>query len=461
MKNAEAKTKYVVLVGDGMADYPLEELGGKTPLQAADTPNMDRIASCRVGLVRTIPDGMEPGSDVANLSLLGYDPREYHTRRAPFEAASMQVELKPDEVAFRMNLVTLDFNSDHDTVMVSHSSGDLPSEDACQIVDDLKKEFKFPGTAIHQGVGYRHLLVWQNGPEEAATIPPHDVLGQNMAPYLNETADNRVQRLIRGSWPILKNHPVNRRRREQKEKEANSIWLWGQGRAPRLPRFVDKYGVKGAVICAVDLLRGMGIYAGFEPIYVKGATGYLNTNYRGKAEAVRAGLREAFARGHDYVGWWDADLATPLAEIARFVAALEAAPEREIVLGARIRMLGREIERSALRHAAGRVFAAAAAQALGLPVYDTQCGAKLLRGTPALAALFEEPFASGWVFDVELLARLIRERRRQGGRPAAEALLEVPLLAWHDVPGSKVRPSDFVRGLLELLRIRRRYLAGD
>jgi len=285
-----SKTKYIVLVGDGMADYPLEELGGKTPLQAADTPNMDRIASCRVGLVRTIPDGMEPGSDVANLSLLGYDPREYHTRRAPFEAASMQVELKPDEVAFRMNLVTLDFNSDHDTVMVSHSSGDLPSEDARQIVDDLKKEFKFPGTAIHQGVGYRHLLVWQNGPEEAATIPPHDVLGQNMAPYLNETADNRVQRLIRGSWPILKNHPVNRRRREQKEKEANSIWLWGQGRAPRLPRFVDKYGVKGAVICAVDLLRGMGIYAGFEPIYVKGATGYLNTNYRGKAEAALQAL---------------------------------------------------------------------------------------------------------------------------------------------------------------------------
>jgi len=251
---------------------------------------MDRIASCRVGLVRTIPDGMEPGSDVANLSLLGYDPREYHTRRAPFEAASMQVELKPDEVAFRMNLVTLDFNSDHDTVMVSHSSGDLPSEDACQIVDDLKKEFKFPGTAIHQGVGYRHLLVWQNGPEEAATIPPHDVLGQNMAPYLNEAADSQVQRVIRASWPILKHHPVNRKRREQKEIEANSIWLWGQGRAPRLPRFVDKYGVKGAVICAVDLLRGMGIYAGFEPIYVKGATGYLNTNYRGKAEAALQAL---------------------------------------------------------------------------------------------------------------------------------------------------------------------------
>jgi 2,3-bisphosphoglycerate-independent phosphoglycerate mutase len=290
MRKSPKQRKYIVLVGDGMADYPLEELGGKTPLQVARTPNMDRIAACRVGLVRTIPDGMEPGSDVANLSLLGYDPRVYHTRRAPFEAASMHVELKPDEVAYRMNLVTLDFNSDHEVTMVSHSSGDLPSEDARQIVDDLKAELKFPGTTIYQGVGYRHLLVWQNGPEEAATIPPHDVLGRNMAPYLNETGDNQVQRLIRSSWPILKHHPVNRRRRRQKDKEANSIWLWGQGRAPKLPRFVDKYGVKGAVICAVDLLRGMGIYAGFEPIYVKGATGYLNTNYRGKAEAALQAL---------------------------------------------------------------------------------------------------------------------------------------------------------------------------
>jgi 2,3-bisphosphoglycerate-independent phosphoglycerate mutase len=290
MKNAKAKTKYLVLVGDGMADYPLEQLGGKTPLQAAETPNMDRIAARRVGLVRTIPDGMEPGSDVANLSLLGYDPRVYHTRRAPFEAASMHVELKPEEVAFRMNLVTLEFTSDHEIIMVSHSSGDLPSDDATQIVEALKEELKFPDTRIHQGVGYRHLLVWRNGPEEAVTIPPHDVLGQNMAPYLNDAADNRVQALIHRSWPILKQHPVNRRRRQQGEKEANSVWLWGQGRAPKLPRFVDKYGVKGAVICAVDLLRGMGIYAGFEPVLVQGATGYLNTNYRGKADAALQAL---------------------------------------------------------------------------------------------------------------------------------------------------------------------------
>jgi len=179
---------------------------------------------------------------------------------------------------------------------------------------------------------------------------------------------------------------------------------------------------------------------------------------RGKAEAVRAGLREAFARGHDYVGWWDADLATPLAEIPRFVAALEAAPEREMVLGARIQMLGRAIERSAARHYAGRVFATAASQVLGLPVYDTQCGAKLLRSTPALAALFEEPFTSGWIFDVELLARLVRQRRAGGGRAPADAVLELPLLAWRDVPGSKVRPWDFVRALFGLARIRLRYL---
>jgi glycosyltransferase involved in cell wall biosynthesis len=182
---------------------------------------------------------------------------------------------------------------------------------------------------------------------------------------------------------------------------------------------------------------------------------------RGKAEAVRAGVREAFARGHDYVGWWDADLATPLDEIPRFVAALEDAPEREIVFGARIAMLGRTIERSALRHYAGRVFATAASQLLGLPVYDTQCGAKLLRATPALAALFEEPFTSAWVFDAELLARLVRDRRRPGARPAADAVLELPLQTWRDVPGSKVRPADFVRALVALLRIRRRYLAGD
>jgi len=284
--------KYIVLVGDGMADYPLEELGGRTPLEAADTPFMDRIAACRVGLVKTIPEGMEPGSDVANLSLLGYNPRLYHTRRAPFEAASMGVGLDPRDVAFRMNLVTLDLKSEGDVIMVSHSSGDIPAEEAGEIVADLKGSLDGSGISIYQGVGYRHLLVWQEGPEEALTIPPHDVLGQNMASYLTPSGGNLVSEMIRRSWPVLKEHPVNLRRRQAGCHEANSIWLWGQGRAPKLPLFREKYGLKGAVICAVDLLRGIGIYAGFAPILVPGATGYINTNYQGKAEAALEALQD-------------------------------------------------------------------------------------------------------------------------------------------------------------------------
>jgi 2,3-bisphosphoglycerate-independent phosphoglycerate mutase len=287
------RTKYIVLIGDGMADYPLAQLGGKTPLEAAETPHMDRIAACRIGLARTIPEGMEPGSDVANLSLLGYDPRSYYTRRAPFEAASMGVDLAPDDVAFRMNLVTLEHRSDREIIMISHSSGDIPAQEAAGIVQHLKDRLHQPGIRLHRGVGYRHLLVWRNGPEEALTIPPHDVLGQNMASYLNNSLQNPVPALIRLSWPLLSDHPVNRSRRQNGSKEANSIWLWGQGRAPRLPRFIEKYGFTGRVISAVDLIRGIGIYAGFEPIFVEGATGYLDTNYLGKAEAAIDGLRDS------------------------------------------------------------------------------------------------------------------------------------------------------------------------
>ena len=283
--------KYVLLVGDGMGDYPLPELGGKTPLQVARTPNMDRIAACRIGLVRTIPPGMEPGSDVANLSLLGYDPTIYHTRRGPFEAASMGVKLGPEDVAFRMNLVTLEDRSESEILMVSHSSGDIPAKEAGKLVTDLKKEIEGSGISVYQGVGYRHLLVWGRGPGHARTVPPHDVLGQNMAPYLNQQSDNSVQAMIRRSWGILKDHPANLRRRKEGVKEANSIWLWGQGKAPRLPLYRDKYGLDGAVISAVDLLKGIGIYAGFKPISVKGATGYLNTNYVGKAEAALESLQ--------------------------------------------------------------------------------------------------------------------------------------------------------------------------
>ncbi|PKN63290.1 MAG: cofactor-independent phosphoglycerate mutase [Deltaproteobacteria bacterium HGW-Deltaproteobacteria-15] len=284
-----SKRKYVLLVGDGMADYPLKELGGKTVLEAARTPFMDRIASCRIGLARTIPDGMDPGSDVANLSLLGYDPKLYHTMRAPFEAASMGVRLEPQQVAFRMNLVTLDRRSPGEAIMISHSSGDLSTEEASRIIPDLKRELERPGLQIFPGVGYRHLLVWDNGPEHAVTIPPHDMLDRDMAPYLN-TANDPVPPVIRRSWDVLANHPVNLTRRASGQKEANSIWLWGQGKAPKMPRFKERFGIEGGVISAVDLVKGIGIYAGFTPIFVEGATGYLDTNYRGKAEEALKAL---------------------------------------------------------------------------------------------------------------------------------------------------------------------------
>jgi 2,3-bisphosphoglycerate-independent phosphoglycerate mutase len=284
------KSKYVLLVGDGMPDYPLGELDGRTPLEVAATPNMDRVAACRIGLAQTIPSGMEAGSDIANLSLLGYDPRRFHTGRAPLEAASMGVHLAPSEVAFRMNLVTLDFRADDEIIMISHSSGDIPQAEAAEIVASLMRDVKIPGVTIYPGVAYRNLLVWNEGPEDVLTIPPHDVLDQDMADYLTSSAGNPVIDLMRHSWELLGSHPVNRARREAKLKEANSIWLWGQGRAPSLPLFEEKHGLKGGVIAAVDLIKGIGLYAGFEPIHVEGATGYLDTNYLGKGENAVKGL---------------------------------------------------------------------------------------------------------------------------------------------------------------------------
>ena len=284
--------KYVIMVGDGMADYPLDQLGGKTPLEAARTPHMDRIAACRVGCTRTIPDGLDAGSDVANLSLLGYDPARFHTGRSPFEAASMGVTLGPDEVAFRMNLVTLDRKDDGRIIMVSHSSGDITTSESEPVVRTLKDRLALPDVCVYPGVAYRHLLTWNHGPEHAKTIPPHDMLDRDVAFYLDRGEENPVPGLIRRSWDMLEDHPVNLARRRAGLKEANSIWLWGQGKSPKLPLFKEKYGLSGGVISAVDLLKGIGVYAGFEPIPVEGATGYLDTNYRGKA----VGALEALSR---------------------------------------------------------------------------------------------------------------------------------------------------------------------
>jgi 2,3-bisphosphoglycerate-independent phosphoglycerate mutase len=284
--------KYAILIGDGMADYPIEELQGRTPLAAAKTPNMDFLATQgELGLVRTIPEGMEPGSDVANLSIMGYDPAIYHTGRAPLEAASLGVNLEPQEVAFRCNLVTLRHEAGGDIFMEDYSAGHISSSEARELIISINQIMGNGSRRFYPGVSYRHLLVWQGGEENWRTYPPHDLTGQNVRSYLaGEGKEKPLLDLVKSSWPILAQHDVNRLRQERGQKLATSIWLWGQGRAPQVPTLQKLYGLSGAVISAVDLMRGIGIYAGLKPILVPGATGYLDTNYAGKVEAALEAL---------------------------------------------------------------------------------------------------------------------------------------------------------------------------
>jgi 2,3-bisphosphoglycerate-independent phosphoglycerate mutase len=286
--------KYVVLIGDGMGDYPLEELGGKTPLQAASTPAMDFLAcEGELGLVKTIPPGFEPGSDVANLSILGYDPASCYTGRGPLEAGSMGITLSPDDVAFRCNLVTLDFMADGRVVMVDYSGGHISTEEARVMVADIGREVKVNGLTLYPGVSYRHLLVWAEGKEKLVTVPPHDHTGKDVTAHWGVYQhDPNLINWIAQVLIILRDHPVNERRVKEGKKPANAVWLWGQGRMPYMPKFAERFGIKGAIISAVDLLKGIGVYAGLEPITVPGATGYLDTNYQGKAEYALAALKE-------------------------------------------------------------------------------------------------------------------------------------------------------------------------
>jgi 2,3-bisphosphoglycerate-independent phosphoglycerate mutase len=284
--------KYAILIGDGMADYPMDELQGRTPLAAAKTPNMDFLATQGdLGLARTIPDGMEPGSDVANLSIMGYDPARYHTGRAPLEAASMGVDLEPQDVAFRCNLVTLRHESGGDIFMEDYSAGHISSSEARELIGSINQTMGNGSRRFYPGVSYRHLLVWQGGEENWRTYPPHDLTGQNVRSYLaGEGREKPLLELVKSSWPLLAQHDVNHLRQQRGQKPATSIWLWGQGRAPQVPTLQKLYGLTGAVISAVDLMRGIGIYAGLQPILVEGATGYLDTNYAGKVEAALEAL---------------------------------------------------------------------------------------------------------------------------------------------------------------------------
>jgi 2,3-bisphosphoglycerate-independent phosphoglycerate mutase len=285
--------KYVILIGDGMGDYPLAELGGKTPLEAAATPHLDKLArQGEVGLARTIPPGLEPGSDIANLAIMGYDPARYHTGRAPLEAAALGVTLAPDEVAFRCNLVTLRAEPSG-LYMEDYAAGHITSEEAKELIAALEDALGQNGRHFYPGVSYRHLLVWNKGEAGWKTYPPHDHSGQEVSRlFQNEGPAAPLWALIRASWPVLQEHELNRRRRAQGKRPATSIWLWGQGKSPALPTLKERFGLTGAVIAAVDLIRGIGLYAGLIPILVPGATGYLDTNYEGKVAAALTALLE-------------------------------------------------------------------------------------------------------------------------------------------------------------------------
>jgi len=297
--------KYIVLLGDGMADRPLAELDGKTPLMAARTPNMDRIASEGVlGLVRTIPEGMPLGSDVANLAVLGYDPGQIYTGRSPIEAAGMGVELGPGDVAYRCNLVTLGKGDprdpdtdlagklDPDLIMVDFAGGHPRVEEANDIMAALSDGLGGDGIEFHTGVSYRHLMVWRNGLDDLEVTPPHDLTDKAISEgWPTGDAADRVLDLMNRSVTLLADHPVNARRMAEGKKPINTIWLWGQGLKPGMRDFREVYALEGAMITAVDLLRGLAVSIGFDVIDVPGATGYLDTNFEGKAAAALDALK--------------------------------------------------------------------------------------------------------------------------------------------------------------------------
>ncbi|MBI5445594.1 MAG: cofactor-independent phosphoglycerate mutase [Deltaproteobacteria bacterium] len=283
--------KVAVLLGDGMADVPLGELDGKTPLEVAPTPNMDALArQGTLGLAATVPEGLPAGSDVANLSVFGYDPSACYTGRAPLEAAAMGIELSAADVAYRLNLVSL-LVGVGEVYMDDFSAGHISTGEARELVASLAAKLGEPGLEFHPGISYRHVLVWREGLDEIRTVPPHDIQGKPIHTYLPEgPGADRLLHLITGSQILLKDHPVNVARREEEKKEANSIWLWGQGRMPRMPAFRELYGMEGAVVSAVDLLKGIGRVAGLETPSVPGATAYVDTNYEGKVEAALSAL---------------------------------------------------------------------------------------------------------------------------------------------------------------------------
>lgn len=290
--------KYVVVLGDGMADLPIEALGNKTPLEYAKTPTMDAMAEkSEIGMVHTIPDGMKPGSDTANLSVLGYNPRKYYSGRSPLEALSIGVDMKPTDIALRCNIVTIseDEETFEDKTIIDHSSGEISTEDAAVLLEAVRRELETDTYKFYVGTSYRHLLIWDKG-QVVDLVQPHDVLGQTIGQHLPE--DDMLRGMMKKSYDILVNHPINVERKKAGLNPANCCWFWGAGTRPALSSFEEKTEKKGAMISAVDLLKGIAVGSSMKVITVEGANGGLNTNYEGKA---RAAVDVLTKDGYDFV----------------------------------------------------------------------------------------------------------------------------------------------------------------
>lgn len=283
--------KYIVLLGDGMSDYPLPAHNNKTPLEIANTPNMDFLAKNGItGAIKTVPDGFPPGSDVANISIFGFDPELYYSGRAPFEAASMGIDLAPEDLAFRCNLVTLRPVMNN-LIMEDYSAGHISTEEAKELILLINEKLGDENFTFYPGTSYRHIMVWKNGENGMDLPPPHDLTGKEVKKYISARY-NKILDLMNSSQMILKNSPVNLKRIKDEKKPANGVWLWGSGKKPAMPKLKELYGLEGAVISAVDLIKGIGICAGLDAVNVPGATGYLDTNYNGKVDSALKVLEE-------------------------------------------------------------------------------------------------------------------------------------------------------------------------
>lgn len=293
--------KYLVMLCDGMADYPIDSLDGKTPLEAADTPCMDKLAAnSTVGLIKTVADGMKPGSDVANLSVLGYDPKIYYTGRSPLEAGSIGIDMKKTDVSLRCNLVTLtDEKNYEDKTILDYCAGDISTEEAAELIKFLAEKLDSDEFKFYSGVSYRHCLIWNNGTLDIGVMtPPHDITGKPIKEYVPKHPNaQKLYALMKKSYDLLKNHPINAARVKRGLRPANSIWLWGEGVRANLDDFREKFGLSVSMISAVDLLKGIGKFSNMKVVNVEGATGYIDTNFKGKADAAIS----EFKNGQDFV----------------------------------------------------------------------------------------------------------------------------------------------------------------